>query len=650
MLRAMSAHYRVPGDDEASERVALLAAVLDKLPVIVGYWDATQRCRLANRAYVKWFGVTPEEMIGMELRDLLGPQYPLALPHIEGALRGEPQRFEREIPDPAGGPARCSQAHYLPHVVDGAVLGFFVLLADVTEHRRAEEAARQAERELGMIIDNAPIGEAIIDPNGRWLRANRVVCEMLGYSASELQQMTFQDVTHADDLETDVEHVATLLRGERTRYSMAKRYIARDRRIVDVMLHVSLVRDDAGAPKYFISQIEDRTEQKAVEQRMMLADRMASVGTLAAGVAHEINNPLAYLVANLDTVVERIAELRGGPASTTLQEVLELVTEAREGAERVRKVIRGMQTFSHARSELVPVSVREALDLAVDMTINEIRHRALVAREYANVRAVEAESAKLVQVFINVILNAAQALPEGHASDNQLTLRLFEGAAGRVVVEISDTGHGIPSAIVGRVFEPFFTTRKVGAGAGLGLSISHAIVSSFAGEIGVESHEGSGTTVRISLPATDAPVRPRSHPPSARPATSAERARIRGRILVVDDEPAIARAIARALGSEHDITTAGNGKEALTLALGSSFDVILSDLMMPEMTGMELHARLVEESPRQAERMVFMTGGAFTASARDFLRSVRNPRLEKPLEMSNLNAILRGIVAEARRT
>jgi CheY-like chemotaxis protein len=119
---------------------------------------------------------------------------------------------------------------------------------------------------------------------------------------------------------------------------------------------------------------------------------------------------------------------------------------------------------------------------------------------------------------------------------------------------------------------------------------------------------------------------------------------------VVDDEPALARAIARALGSEHDITTAGNGKEALALALSSTFDVILSDLMMPEMTGMELHARLAAESPRQAERMVFMTGGAFTASARDFLRAVSNPRLEKPLEMSNLKAILRGIVAETRRT
>lgn len=190
----------------------------------------------------------------------------------------------------------------------------------------------------------------------------------------------------------------------------------------------------------------------------------------------------------------------------------------------------------------------------------------------------------------------------------------------------------------------------MGAGAGLGLSISHAIVSSFAGEMSIESQEGSGTTVRISLPGTDAPIQPRSLPPGAHGAAPAGRARVRGRILVVDDEPAIGRVIARALASEHDVTTASNGKEALAPALASNFDVILSDLMMPEMTGMELHARLAEESPRQAERMVFMTGGAFTASARDFLRNVSNPRLEKPLEMSNLNAILRGVVAEARRT
>jgi CheY-like chemotaxis protein len=209
-------------------------------------------------------------------------------------------------------------------------------------------------------------------------------------------------------------------------------------------------------------------------------------------------------------------------------------------------------------------------------------------------------------------------------------------------VVISDTGSGIPSDVLPRIFDPFFTTKPVGVGTGLGLSICHGIVTSLGGEIRVESSPGRGARFTVLLPAAPQDVRPEATGVAPAPAPAR-----RGRLLVVDDEALVGRAVSRILSPQHEVVTRTSARAALDELAGSApFDLLLCDLMMPEMTGMELHARLREISPALAERTIFLTGGAFTPMAREFLARVRNARIEKPFEPDQLRAVVARVLAE----
>ncbi len=247
--------------------------------------------------------------------------------------------------------------------------------------------------------------------------------------------------------------------------------------------------------------------------------------------------------------------------------------------------------------------------------------------------------ARLGQVVLNLLINAAQAIPEGHLAEHEIRLVTRTDASGRAVLEVRDTGVGIPADIADRIFDPFFTTKPTGVGTGLGLSICRSIVLALGGEIRAESRPGAGTTLRVSLPA--APAAAGEVEPSPPPASTCRR----GRVLVVDDEPAVAAAIKRVLASQHEVTVRGSGEEALeAIARGERFDAIVCDLMMPRMTGMDLHASLARLAPEQASRIVVLTGGAFTDRAREFLEHVPLPRCEKPFDVQGLRDLVRKVV------
>jgi CheY-like chemotaxis protein len=250
---------------------------------------------------------------------------------------------------------------------------------------------------------------------------------------------------------------------------------------------------------------------------------------------------------------------------------------------------------------------------------------------------VEANEARLGQVFLNLIVNAAQALPDGFANKHRISVRTRMDALGRVVAEVEDTGPGIPTELLPRLFTPFFTTKPRGVGTGLGLSICRRIVMSFGGEINVDSVVGRGTLFSVALPPSECA---QLAPPS-RPAPMAERAPRRGRILVVDDDDMSATVVSRALSGEHDVSTIDDADQALArIAQGDTFDVIICDLMMPVKTGVEFFADLSRQAPDSAKRIIFLTGGAFTVKARKFLDQVPNARLEKPFEMHALRALV----------
>jgi CheY-like chemotaxis protein len=261
-----------------------------------------------------------------------------------------------------------------------------------------------------------------------------------------------------------------------------------------------------------------------------------------------------------------------------------------------------------------------------------------VVREYGEVPPVEGNEGRLGQVFLNLVVNAAQAITEGHADENEIRVVTRVDELGRVVVEVKDTGSGIAAELVSRIFDPFFTTKPVGVGTGLGLTICHRIVSSLGGELIVESEPGVGSVFRTVLPVSRAVASESPPVPSIGPTP-------RARILVVDDEAALGAILRRMLTPEHHVLAVTSGRAALDrMSRGERFDVIFCDLMMPDVTGMDLHAELERSCPDQAEKMVFMTGGAFTRGARDFLDRVPNRRIDKPFDAESVRAMVHALV------
>ncbi|MFL5414632.1 MAG: two-component system sensor histidine kinase NtrB, partial [Myxococcales bacterium] len=251
--------------------------------------------------------------------------------------------------------------------------------------------------------------------------------------------------------------------------------------------------------------LTDLTGKKRAEEdlrrsqaQLRMADRLATVGTLSAGVAHEINNPLAYTIANLGYVAERLRDL---PGSLDLDEVDTAIAEALEGAERVRRIVKDMKTLSRVDDETITaVDVERALDASVNMAIHELRQKANVVKEYAGVGFALANEGRLVQVFLNLLVNASQAIATSSPESNEVRIVTCLDAEGRIAVEISDTGGGIPEDVLPRIFDPFFTTKPLGVGTGLGLSICHSLVTTIGGEIDVTSKVGAGTRFLLTLP------------------------------------------------------------------------------------------------------------------------------------------------------
>jgi CheY-like chemotaxis protein/two-component sensor histidine kinase len=396
-----------------------------------------------------------------------------------------------------------------------------------------------------------------------------------------------------------------------------------------------------GGRRFFQGIVRDITERRQLELQLQLADRMASVGTLAAGVAHEINNPLSYVLANLDYALTEL-----GHREPDRAEVVRALEEAREGGVRVREIVRDLKTFSRSSDDdREPVDVRKVLQTAVGLAQNEIRHRARLSVELADVPRVLASEHRLGQVVLNLLINAAQSIPEGAADLSLVHASTSVADDGRVMLEISDTGAGIQAELLPRIFDPFFTTKPVGVGTGLGLAIAHEIVTALGGEIRVRSEPGRGSTFSVLLPpAPSGVVEPPRAPTGPAPLVRS------GRVLVVDDEPLVGRAVARILAPPHQVTLTTSGAEALRLLEAGPFDAVLVDLMMPGMTGMELHARLVATRPAEAARLIFLTGGAFTDTARAFLDGVTNPRIEKPFEPTTLRQAVGQAILATRAT
>jgi signal transduction histidine kinase len=396
---------------------------------------------------------------------------------------------------------------------------------------------------------------------------------------------------------------------------------------------------------YGLVALRARADRARMTAQLMQADRLVAMGTLAAGVAHEINNPLSYVLGGLDFVQREADALSPAvpPAvpGERLAEVREVLREMRDGCERIRQAVRDLKAFSRGDEESrQPLDLRRILEMSISMATNEIRHRARLVKEYGAAPVVEANEARLGQVFLNLLINAAQAIPDGAAEANEIRVTTRADGAGRAVVEIRDSGCGISPENLARIFDPFFTTKPIGVGTGLGLSICQRVILTVGGAIEVESEVGRGSLFRVTLPA--APVAKPCQPAGAAPVASA---RPRARVLAIDDEPYVASAIRRALAPEFEVVHESSASAALArLASGEHVDVVLCDLMMPEKSGIDFHEELAQRDPALAAHVVFLTGGGFTPAAQAFLDATKNMVLEKPFEKQQLRAAVQRLL------
>jgi PAS domain S-box-containing protein len=495
----------------------------------------------------------------------------------------------------------------------------------------------RSERLLRRVLDTVPDGVLVATRDRRILEINpaaRALFE-LGDDENDLNalydrwQFTLADKT--TPLERDTSPLARALDGE-----VIDGFEIVGKKADGVVRHfvVSIrpLEDERSGPGDVVAMVRDITGERATQEQLMLSDRLASVGMLAAGVAHEINNPLAACLANLDMLKSSVETDTPKPAE--LAEAREMLADASHAAHRVREIVRDLKIFArHEDSTNNAVDLKPTLESTARMAWNEIRHRATLVKEYGVTQRVRGSDSRLGQVFLNLLVNAAQAIPAGNARANTIRIRTGMQSPDVAFVEISDTGAGMSTDTLRKLFTPFFTTKPKGEGTGLGLAIVYRIVRGLGGDVEVESDIGKGTLFRVLLPTAKRTTR--DQPPLA--ALGAPAAGLR--ILVVDDEPILLQAFQRALGRDHDVKVTTRASEALTwIRAGERFDAIVSDLMMPEMTGMDLYAHLAEAG--LADRMIFMTGGAFTTAAREFLDRVPNPRLEKPFDRAQLLSVL----------
>lgn len=385
----------------------------------------------------------------------------------------------------------------------------------------------------------------------------------------------------------------------------------------------------------------DVTEKKKLTKQLELADRLTSLGTMAAGVAHELNNPLAIVVANAGFIAE---ELQGHRATLEtiaipsevqrLDRISAALGDLQSAASRLGRIVSDLRAFSRPAEQTSEwVDVNRCVEWALRATEHEFHHRAKLVTDLTNIPRVKGDETRIGQVIINLLINAAQAIAPGSADRNQVTVST-RSEADNVVLRVRDTGGGIPAEVLSRIFEPFFTTKPVGVGTGLGLSICHGIVRSLGGDIKVDTEVGKGTTFRLEFPAP--PAMPAS-PEPVRNTTEAAQP-LRGRILIVDDEAMMLHVIQRILQNDgHDVVCRASAAEALDLLRSAEhFDVIASDVMMPTMTGLEFYETLVSQDPDLARRIIFMTGGAITEKVDAFLQAVPNQKIQKPFKASVL--------------
>jgi len=610
----------------------LLDAVLNNMTEGIVACDADGRLTIFNSATREIHGMPAQPLPPDEWAtyyDLYQPdgETPMAKEQVPlfRALNGEQVRNAEMIVQPKGtGPRRLLANGSAMFDDNDALLGAVVSMRDITEQTRAEMALRNSEAKFRKAFESAGNGVALVSLDGRWLDINAKLCEMLGYSPAELLATDVQSVTHADDLNEDVECMRRLRDGEIESYQVEKRFVRKDGAAQPSLVSVGLVYDEADRPNYFVKQVADLSGSKEAEAKYLQAQKMEAVGNLTGGIAHDFNNILSVILGNLQLLQRRV---------NTDPKLLKMSGTAIQATQRGADLTRQLLAFSR-RQQLEP-RVIDPNELVANMS--KLLRRTLASNIEIKISAgdnigrIRIDPAQLESAILNLSINARDAMLDGgklliETSNEQLgdsDVKRYGGIApgSYVCISVSDTGVGISDAALEKIFQPFFTTKEVGKGTGLGLSMVQGFVSQSNGYISVYSEVGQGTCFRIYLPRTSADLQDDDELASESMPTGD------AMIMLVEDDQEVRETAALLLEDlGYTVVAAQSGPDALAqFEKLPKIGLLFTDMIMPGgMNGHQLADAMRERLP---DLPVLLTSGY----PRDAFSDGRHyPLLQKP--------------------
>lgn len=507
-----------------------------------------------------------------------------------------------------------------PFFRDDKVISALIVGRDISDRKKLEAN----EARFKALIESMP-DAVLLHHRGSILWANHACLSGLGYERPE--ELVGLDVNTFVAEEDRAMVGARMEEMERTGDAapgIELRVLRRDgERMMFELAPVQFVEFQGTRASLIVAR--DITQKKEIQERLLVSERLASMGSLAACMAHEINNPLTYVIGNLSYVARSLAEqLEDSSRSLKLEMAL---ADAREGVERVRRIVADLTALGQLESEESQViDPRKILDATIGVAHNEIKHRARLEKHLSQPAPyVRANEVRLGQLFLDMLLFTARGIPEGAANDNVISVSTGRAPNGGARLEVRC-----------RTSLPLQKTKDAKAS----LTLAQRILTSLGGHLGVEHPTPRELVLTAIIPAADGePIVERPHRVST-PVFEPRRANAsRARILVVDDEPVIASTMRRALEG-HDIYVVTSGRDALELCRGEAFDLVLCDLMLPDLTGMDLYEQLQHDALGNEKRIIFMTGGAFTARARSFLAKIPNAWVEKPFDFDQIQSLV----------
>lgn len=648
IVRDMTEHEAIVAALRASDE--RFRRVLEHAPVIVGDFDRDARHIWLHGPHAVH---DPAAVLGLRPDELAqfidGAKVTEAI--LATVKTGAPRRLEGRMMQ-QDGQERTYDISLEPRFeASGEISGASFVTLDISKRVRAEKALHETERRFREAFEDSGIGMALFALDGTYLRANRALCALLGYSEAELQQCKLQDLTHDDDREADLASMQHLLAGEVRTAHLRTRKRRKDGREVTLDATRTLVRDDAGRPQYFIGQMQDVTRQAQLEHKLRQAKRLEAVGRLAGGIAHDFNNML--------TAIRGRAELLAlSETDATRREDAEAILLA---ANRAAGLTASLLAFS--RRQLLRPTWTDVNQL-VRETLPLVRHAGPSTGLELDLGPepghVMVDPAPLQQAVVNLVLNARDAVRARFSDRNEgririATARIVQDAhseastgtkPGRYVcLTVEDNGTGMDEATRAHLFEPFFTTKTQGGGTGLGLAMVYGFIRQSGGYVEVDSTLGRGTSIQLFLPEVSQPAQ--QSLPLADPAPVPSRA-TKARVLLVDDEPTVLGLAERVLlQAGFEVVAIGTGDGALQrLESGEHFDAVLTDLVMPGVDGrqvLELVRRTQPQMPAAA-----MSGFASDEDTQRLLKRQDIALLAKPFGAAELVKFVSDLVSLVR--